>query len=171
MRILILFAFGLAAGLPAESFKAVGMPPGTRIAGSYVCEDGKGFDKMIDGSEDTRAVGIGGSAASGQPLIITLRFARPLRGIKGLRTGASDRFHNYYPQEMEIHGDATGDGTADTLLLRTTKLGPARENIHDQIFEVAPRSLHGLELRIVRYTQQELKRAPTMAELWLLGSR
>ena len=169
MRIPIMILLAIT-GLAAESLKAVPMPPGTRASGSYVCEDGKGFEALIDGDEESLCIGSEGTA-SGQPLVITIRFARPVRGVRGLRTGPSDRFHNYVPQEIGIYGDTTGDQRADTLLVTTTRLGPGRENIQDHLFTQLPPALHGLELRITKYTQQAVKRAPALGELWLLGPR
>ena len=154
------------AGLSAVERRAV--PEGTVVSASFRCDTGP--EALIDGDEKTFMQAAGGTD-SGGPTSVFLRFPQPLGDLTGVITGDSDRFHNYYPQEMEFWADSNGDGRYDTRLGRTDDLGPAAECRGEHAFDGRLPQVHGLELRVTRQHSGGGKRAWTMNEIRLLHNQ
>ncbi|MDA3961753.1 MAG: hypothetical protein PF961_13265 [Planctomycetota bacterium] len=164
-RIVMLTVAVAIAALSAQDTVAV--PAGTSITASFRTDQGP--ERLIDGDEATYMVGAGGQVTKGgQTTSVFLRFAKPLVNLGGVVTGASDKFHNYYPQEMEFWADSDGDGRFDTKLGMTEKLGPAEQCRGTHAFAGRLPQVHALELRVTKQHTGGGARPWTMSEVKLV---
>ncbi len=156
----------LAADKP--EFTAAPPPSGTKISASFGTEKNGGPEVLLDGDEKT-FMQAQANTANG-PASLFLRFPKPLTTLAGIRTGKSDPYHNYFPQQMRFYVDTNGDGAYDTYVGQTEKLGPADQSIGDHLFETKPAVAHGLEVRVTKQSKKGVGRAFTLNELGLLYS-
>jgi len=168
---LISLAAIAAADNPVEipAHKPILMPEGTRVTGTYGTVAGSGFENLLDGKDDTVCSGAPGTG-TGDVLRIRFVFPKGVANVVGLTLGASDRYHNYFPHEIEVAADI-GTGRFDTVLGTIQDLGPGQKT-YGQYPLCKPVGVKEIELRITKYEQGKgVKRAPQISDIGLLVAR
>jgi len=175
VRISILCLFSLAALAAADkpveipAHKPSLMPEGTKVTGTYGTEAGQGFENLLDGKDDTVCSG-GPGTGNGDVLRIRFVFPKGVAKVVGITLGASDKFHNYFPHEIEVAAD-TGTGKFDTVLGTIRDLGPGQKTYGEYPL-CKPVGVKEIEVRITKYEQGKgVKRAPQISDIGLLVAR
>mgnify|MGYP000104590661 CR=1 FL=1 len=161
----------LYVGLMDAKFEMslIRFPAGTKFESSFKTDNGKGADQLFDGDPDTWIAGAGGSYQDVLTATsVIIRFPKPENGIAAVRTGASDKFHNYYPMAMEFWADTTGDGKFDTKVGATTALGPDKKSEGVHKLTKGVNGIHAFEIRVTKQHTGGGGRAWTMNEIALL---
>lgn len=160
----------LYVGRPGTKFEfsRIALPQGTEIKANFTTDDGKGPDKLFDGNSGTWMVGGGGSYRADTASVITLQFPAPIDRLGAIRTGKSDKFHNYYPVRMEFWADTKGNGEFDSKIGAAEALGPdtKSEGIHPLPQPVS--GIHALQIRVPEQHTAGGGRVWTMDEISLL---
>lgn len=147
------------------------LPAGTKVEASVRTDASGDPANLFDGDPGTWFASAGGVVPDeGTPVSIVLHFPSPVKNLAGVETGESDAYHNYYPLELEFWADSDGDGRCDTLLGRTTRVGPAKQCVGRHMFDGRLEQAYALEIRAVRQHVGGAKRAFTMNEMRLVTS-
>ncbi len=161
----------LYVGLPGTKFEfsRIALPTGTEITADFATEKDSGPEKLFDGASGTWMVGAGGSyPGPGKVTAITLRFPQPIENLGAIRTGKSDKFHNYYPMRMEFWADTKGNGEFDSKIGEAATLGPdtKSEGLHTLPTPVS--QVYALQIRVPEQHTGGGGRVWTMDEIALL---
>ncbi|MDA3960652.1 MAG: hypothetical protein PF961_07665 [Planctomycetota bacterium] len=165
MRRLLLLALVIASAAAVESQP---VPVGTEVTTDYRTEGRHPPEHLIDGDVKTHIGGAGGSGVR-SPLCVFLKFPEALPQLAGVVTGDSDYNHNYYPLELDLWLDTTGDNRFDTFAGSVTGLGAGAESAGDRVFAQPIANVHALCMRVTKQSQKGLKRAFIMNELRLIA--
>ncbi len=168
MRLLVLAFAGsaLSAADDIPAHKPILMPEGTKVTASYTAD---GLANLLDGKDDTICSGAPGTA-TGDVLRLRFVFPKGVAKVVGITLGASDKYHNYFPTEIEVAAD-TGTGKFDTILGTISNLGPGQKT-YGQYPLHKPVGVKEIEVRITKYEQGKgVKRAPQLSDVGLLVAR
>ena len=167
---------GFAGAAPATEDGLFGTavmryPDGTKAVASFKTGNGSGADKLIDGDRQTVMIGAEGTVeAPDKPVWVEITFGKPVENLRGVVTGNSDLFKNYYPKKAEFWLDTTGQGKFDTLGAKVN-LGPGTAAAGQRLFEKPATKAYGLRFLVTEQNMAGNKRAFSMTELALLIDR